>query len=271
MGFHVACVGYRGIMPQPAITEYTVEVHDLGHIPPYDSKPRWNRRLLQRHGWRETNERPEGFTDTRRLFWYQHGDVLLVVDDTSLLAVIIPSHARRRDTRTIRPTVESLMDWKKSSGRKRLVELKQASHRTVIACRGVDLTRIIADMVSEMLAEQNELLGAVIYQHPIRYRGWQDLLLQRARITRCHTSMLVDRHDSQWRDLDKQLDAYATYLDACYLGSDRMSRIAGLILSDIFSSAGIVSLFLTKQWPLWIMVFFLIACSSLFLFSLPRK
>ncbi|WP_126031323.1 hypothetical protein [Bifidobacterium castoris] len=246
-------------------------LHDLGHVPPFDSKPQWNRSQLLQHGWKETGERPWGFEDGSRLFWYRHGDVLLVMDDTSLLAVIIPVHARRRDMKTIPPTIASLTDWGKGAGTKRITELQAASCRTATACDAAHLPRIIADMAMGLLAEQCELLGAAIYQQHLQYRGWRDLPLQHARIARCRTSRLVDRHDPRWENLDRQLDAYAAYMDACYLNSDRSSRTAGLILSAVFSSTGIISLSLSNHWQPWSTAFALIACVFLFLFALPRK
>lgn len=271
MGFHVTRGGYRGIMTQPAITEYTVEVHDLGHVSPNDSTPEQNRLILLRHGWMETGGRLKGFTDTRRLFWYRHGDVWLVMDDTSLLAVFTPLHARRQDMKVIQPTIASLKDWRKSTGTKRLAELKQSSHETAVACREMDLSQTVADMVMNMLAGQNDLLGVEVYQHPVRYGGWKDLLLQRSRIARCRTSMLADQDDPRWERLDRQLDAYEAYMDACYLNGDRMSRMAGLSLAAIFSSTGIISLFLNQHWDWRIMLTCVVIVFGIFLFSLPRK
>lgn len=269
-GTSVARVGYRGVMTQPANTEYTVEVHDLGHIPPCDSTPEQNRLILLRYGWTEAGVRPAGFMNTRRLFWYRHGDVWLVMDDTSLLAVFTPLHARRQDMRVIRPTVESLRDWR-SAGTKRLVGLKQSSYKTAIACHEMDLSQAVADMVMSMLAGQNDLLGVEVYQHPVRYGGWKDLLLQRSRIARCRTSMLADQNDPGWERLDRQLDAYEAYMDACYLNGDRMSRMAGLLLAAIFSSTGIISLFLNQHWDWRLMLACVVIVFGIFLFSLPRK
>lgn len=244
---------------------------DLGYIPPIDSKPERNESLLEKNGWTPVEALFE-IADPDRLFCFEKDHVRLVLDDTSLAVFILPEPVGRREWKCVDGTIGLLSDWRRGSGTKRLPSLLvNVSRMSVADCGWEDVRGRVNGGIVDLLFRQTRHLATGFTQHKVGFGDWRDFLLQRARMSCYRTSPLVDWNDVRWDEIAAQLEAYDSYMDACYLNSDRMARMSGMLLATLFSMTGIVSLTLTWHWNITVVVVAFFVVGLLFFLSIPRK
>lgn len=258
-------------MTEPSSNTYMLLICDLGYIPPLDAKPERNESLLEKNGWTPVEALFE-VADLDRLFCFEKDHVRLVLDDTGLAVFILPEPVGRRKQRLADETIGLLSDWRKGSGTKRLPSLlMNVSRMSVADCGWVDVRGRVNGGIVDLLFRQTRHLATGFTQHKVGFGDWRDFLLQRARMSCYRTSPLVDWSDVRWDEIAAQLEAYDAYMDACYLNSDRMARMSGMLLATLFSMTGIVSLTLTWHWNITVVVVAFFVVGLLFFLSIPRK